>query len=483
MDSSGPVVTPRERELLAALAQRDEVIAEQAGLIERLQTRVGELEARLGQNPRNSSRPPSSEGYAKPSAEQQSRSRSKRAAGKTRRRPGKQPGSGGAHLARVADPDETVWHSPDGCDGCGADLADAEVVGERARQVFDLPEPRMRVTEHRALTRRCGHCHATTTARLPAEATAPACYGPRVRALVSYFSAGHFVPVERCAQIMGEAFGLPIATGTVAGMVAQTASNLAPFTARVRQALAAAGVVGVDETGGRVDGRLAWIHVASTATLTLLTAHSRRGRVGSDDNGVLPGFGGVAVHDGWAAYRGYDCAHALCNAHHLRELQAAAETGQQWAAHLADTLRCAHRAVKAAKAAGANSLDPQLLAAINARYAGHIAQGHEQNPARPGPRSKAANLLARLDERREQVLRFTVDFDVPFDNNQAERDLRPIKLQQKVSGCWRTMTGAQRFATTRSYISTLRKHGLGLLDGITRATLGDPWLPPLPAPR
>ena len=470
MEQTGSAETPRERELVALVAQRDRVI-------ERLEARVGELEARLVQNPRNSSRPPSSEGYAKPTAR-----RRLEGEGGTRRRPGKQPGAGGKHLAQTADPDEVVWHSPGGCAGCGGDLSDAEVVAELVRQVFDIPEPRVRVVEHRVLRRRCGDCHATTAGRFPAEAVAPACYGPRVRALIAYFSVGHFVPVDRCTQILDEAFGVPVAAGTVATVVAETAANLAPFVERARQALVDAGVVCVDETGARIAGRLGWIHVASDARVTLLSAGQRRGKVGSDAAGVLPNFAGVAVHDGWAPYRGYDCAHALCNAHHLRELQAAAETGQQWAAHLAETLRVAHRAVKTAKAAGATSLEPQLLAAINARYAGHIAQGHDANPPRKTRRrSKAANLLARLDERREQVLRFTVDFAVPFDNNQAERDLRPVKLAQKVSGCWRTMTGAERFCTTRSYIATLRKHRLKLLDGLARATLGDPWLPPTAA--
>ena len=476
MDSSSKA-SARERELVALLAARDEVIADQAQLIERLEARVGELEARLGQNPRNSSRPPSSEGYAKPPAEPK-----KSAAGGKRRRPGKQPGTGGKHLARVPDPDEVVWHSPPDCVGCGSDLGDAEVVDESVRQVFDVPRPRVTVTEHRVLRRRCGHCHATTAATFPDEATAPACYGPGIRALVGYFSVGHFVPVDRCAQILDEAFGVPIAAGTVAAIVAETADNLDPFITAARQVLVAGPVVCADETGARIGGRLGWVHVASDGQVTVLSAHQRRGKAGSDAGGVLPDFTGVAVHDGWAAYRGYDCAHALCNAHHLRELQAAAEAGQQWAAYLADTLRYAHRQVKTAKAAGRTSLDADVLAAIGARYAGLIAQGHDANPPVTGrAKSKAANLLARLDTRRDQVLRFTVDFDVPFDNNQAERDLRPVKIAQKVSGCWRTMTGAQRFCTTRSYISTLRKQRLGILDGLARAALGDPWLPPAPA--
>jgi transposase len=259
-----------------------------------------------------------------------------------------------------------------------------------------------------------------------------------------------------------------ISTGSVAAIVAETAANLAPFIERARQLLIAAGVVCVDETGARIAGRLGWVHVSSDPTLTLLTADERRGKIGTDANG-------------WTAYRGYDCEHALCHAHHLRELQAAAETGEAWAAHLAETLRYANKAVKAAKANGQTALTPAILTAIKARYAGHIAQGHTANPSSKGARSDAANLLKRLDERRAHALRFTIDFVVPFDNNQAERDLRPVKVRQKISGSWRTMAGAKRFCTTRSCISTLRKQGHRLLDGLARATLGDPWLPAAPA--
>jgi transposase len=444
--------------------------AELTAQVASLAARVEELEARLGQNPRNSSRPPSSEGYAKPPA---------RRAGGGKRRPGKQPGSGGAHLAQVADPDEVVVHVPRACHGCGAGLGDAPVVDVTTRQVFDLPPLRLGVTEHRAQRRRCA-CGTATTAAFPDGVSAPTCYGPGVRALIAYLGVHQHLPTDRLAQLLGDVLGAPLATGTVAAVIAQAAAAVAPAVDAIRARLAAAPVAHFDETGARVAGRLHWLHSASTSELTLVVAHAKRGVEAMDAAGVLPAFAGTAVHDGWAPYRRYDVAHALCNAHHLRELTAVAESGQDWAGHMIDVLVTAKRHVDAARSAGADRLDPTLLAAIRARYEGHLAQGHAANPPPPGrgaARSKAANLLARLERHRDDVLRFTVDFAVPFDNNQAERDIRMAKLQQKISGCWRTLAGAESFCAVRSYVSTARKHGVGVLDALRAAFTGRPWLP------
>lgn len=452
--------------LVDALAENERLRRANAELA----ARVEELEARLGQNPRNSSRPPSSEGYAKPPA--------RRTGGG--RRPGKQPGSGGAHLAQVADPDEVVVHAPPACRDCGAGLGDAPVVDVSTRQVFDLPPLRLGVTEHRAQRRRCA-CGTATTAAFPDGVSAPACYGPGVRALIAYLGVHQHLPTDRLAQLLGDVLGAPLATGTVAAVVAQAGAVVAPAVQAIREQLAAAPVAHFDETGARVAGSLHWLHSASTAELTLVTAHAKRGVEAIDAAGVLPAFHGTAVHDGWAPYRRYDeVTHALCNAHHLRELTAVAESGQDWAGHLIDVLVTAKRHVDDARAVGAERLHPDVDAALRARYDGHLAQGHAANPTPPAPgaaRSKAANLLARLERYRDDVLRFTVDFAVPFDNNQAERDLRMAKLQQKISGCWRTLTGAESFCAIRSYISTARKQGAGVLDALRAAFTGRPWLP------
>jgi len=457
----GGASAPSYEELAEALADRDRVIAE-------LRAEVAELRARLEADSSNSSLPPSAEGLGKKPAQP------RRSGG----RRGKRPGSPGSHLAMVADPDEVIEHAPQVCGGCGGGLEAAQVVGAARRQVFDLPPVRLAVVEHRVQRRRCSGCKTVTAGVFPAAARSPACYGPQVRALIAYLAVHQHLPVQRLAGLLADLLGAPVATGTVAAVLAETAERVAPAVEAIRQQLAAAPVAHFDETGARIDGRLHWLHSASTDQLTLYHADSRRGQAAMDAAGVLPGFAGVAVHDGWAPYRRYtEVEHALCNAHHLRELTAAAEAGHDWAGHLAGLLRQAHRWVEAAKAAGASTLDPALLAAIHARYDGHLAQAAAANPPRPGPRSKPAALADRLDRHRDDVLRFTTDFRVPFDNNQAERDIRMVKLQQKISGCWRTLPGTQAFCAIRSYLSTARKHGQHTLDVLRQALTGTPWLP------
>jgi transposase len=444
-----------------------------------LQARVAELERRLGRDSANSSRPPSQDGLRKPARAQ------RRAAEQGEgRRPGKQPGAPGAHLTQVATPDEVVWHTPDRCGGCDAELADAAVVGVQARQVFDLPPLHLAVVEHRVQRRRCA-CGSTTAAAFPAHARAAACYGPGVRALVCYLCVHQHLPVDRAAQLLGDVLGAPLATGTLAAVVAEGAAGLEGFVEVVRERLAVAPVAHFDETGARVAGRLHWVHSASTAGLSLFTVHAKRGKVAMDAAGVLPDFAGVAVHDGWAPYWRYqDIRHALCGAHLLRELEGIAEgPGQGWAAGMAELLCDVKLAGDRARAAGLQRVDNQARARLHARYERLLADGRAANPPpraarRVGVRrSPAARLLARLDAHRDEVLRSLDDPRVPFDNNQGERDLRMVKLQQKISGCWRTLAGAQAFLTLRSYVSTARKQGMNPLAVLRQLFEGRPWLP------
>ena len=234
---------------------------------------------------------------------------------------------------------------------------------------------------------------------------------------------------------------------------------------------------------------LSWIHSASTDALTLLTAHRKRGVEAMRDAGVLPAVSGVAVHDGSAPYRNFkDALHALCGAHHLRELTGAEEQGQAWALGMSCLLLDAKDVVEQAKAAGRKRLSTKTLAQLHSSYRELIALGHEENPGLAGrgqgrrpKRTKAQNLLLRPDQREPEVLRFTIDFRVPFDNNLSERDLRMIKLQQKISGCRRTTQGAERFLAIRSYLSTARKQGQRLIDVLSQLTAGEPWLPTAPS--
>jgi len=452
-----------------------------------LKARVAELERRLGKDSSNSSKPPSSDGLRKPARAE--RRAVERAEG---RRPGKQPGAPGAHLAQVAQPDEVVWHAPGRCGGCGADLADAPVVGVEARQVFDLPPLRLLASEHRAQRRRCV-CGTTTAAVFPDHVRAAACYGPGVRALVCYLCVHQHLPVDRAAQLLGDVLGAPLATGTLAAVVAEGAAGLDGFARVVRARLAGAPVAHFDETGARVAGRLHWVHSASTSLLTLLSVHAKRGKVAMDQAGVLPRFAGVAVHDGWAPYWRYeDVRHALCGAHLLRELELITEEpGQGWAAGMAELLVDVKLACDRARAAGFQRVDDDDRARLHTRYERLLADGQAANPSppvsgrRPGRprRSPAARLLARLDTRRDEVLRSLDDCRVPFDNNQAERDLRMVKLQQKISGCWRTPAGAEAFLALRSYLATARKQGRNPLAVLGQLFEGRPWLPaPAPGP-
>jgi len=477
--------------LRAEIVARDAIIATLEARISRLDAHVVELEARLRANSSNSSKPPSADGLAKGPPKPNRAAR--RAA--ARRKPGGQPGAPGAHLAQVEHPDVVVVHAPKRCQRCGGELADAPVVGVEARQVHDLPQLGLLVTEHRAERRRCG-CGMVTAATFPEGVRAPACYGPGVRAAVAYLHGQQHLPVQRTAQALADLVGAEVASGTVAAILGECADGLDGFIDAVRSQLAAAPVAHFDETGARVAGRLHWLHSACTDRLSLFTVHPTRGRQAMDAAGVLPDFQGVAVHDGWSSYGRYQQAtHARCNAHHLRELAGvAALPGQRaWATGMAALLIEAKWAVGRAVAAGADQLDPRRLDHYRARYQAIIDEGWRANPPpaavrtsaartsgdRAGRRrrSKAANLLARLDDHREEVLRFATDLGVPFDNNQAERDIRMAKLQQKISGGWRTLAGAQRFCRLRSYVATARKQQVGVLAALRRVFEGDPWLP------
>jgi transposase len=451
-------------------------IAEQTAVIAELKARLADLEQRLGRTPRNSSMPPSAEGLSKPPAPNRAERRA------ANRRPGKQPGSEGKHLAQVADPDEVVTHLPGLCTGCGADMADAEVIGTERRQVFDVPDICVRVVEHVSERRRC-RCGCETKAAFPAEATAPACYGNGVRALAAYLAVHQHLPYARMAELFSDLLRVEVSVGALAQMVAEGGTLVEPFTDEVRYLLRHADAVHFDETGGRVAGKLHWVHNASTSLLTLLDCHERRGRVAMDDLGVIALMSGIAHHDGWKPYRAYDVVHSLCNAHHIRELNEIGWISHQfWANDMATLLCEANAIVKAAKATGATCLSDSALHSIRIRYGQIIAAGRLTNPGPPshkrhGHEKKAYNLLVRLDTQRADVLRFASDFHASFDNNQAERDIRMVKLQQKISGSWRTLAGARAYCGIRSYVSTMRKQHRDILRGLRVLFEGQPWLP------
>ena len=445
-------------------------------MVEALQAQVAELTARLGQNSRNSSKPPSSDSpFVKPAVKSLRR--------KSGRKPGGQQGHPGSTLAQVADPNERLRHEPGPCAGCGADLAQAAEVGVERRQVFDVPPMTVRVTEHLLIARRCG-CGVTTCGTAPEGVSAPVQYGPRITAIILYLYVGQFLSKKRTAAALAELFGTPVSDATVAAMTRRAAHGLDNFLGRLKDRLSEAEVAGFDETGLRVSGTLHWVHCARTDKYTLITCHAKRGRRGIDDAGVLSRFRGVAVHDAWAPYDTYvDAQHQLCCAHALRELQAVADTappdaGWCWASQVADALVVMQRLVAQAIAAGAGTVDADTLNPPVQLYRSAAQIGITQTAARSDAVMKKHNALARrLIDRQDDYLRFTQDWRIPADNNGSERDIRMIKLRQKVSGCLRTLTGATQFCTIRSYLSTAAKHGRHFFETLVMLAEGRPWLP------
>jgi transposase len=470
----------RREELEARIAEQDAVIVALMAENAEVRAQVAELQARLDQNSRNSSKPPSSDGYGKPSPKKRSlRERSGRG-------PGGQEGHEGAHLERVEVPDRQIPHEPDLCEGCGRDLADGEeLAGGESRQVFDIPEKlALEVIEHLAKRRRCAHCGRVNEGRFPEDVLAPVGYGCNLRAFGVYLIVFQHLPYDRARKLICDLIGAQVSTATLCSWVGRAAAGLTDFDEQLRGLLADQPVVHYDETGLRIAERLGWVHCASTETLTRYTAHAKRGIEAMDDAGVLPKFQGTAVHDGYASYRNYEQAtHALCGAHHLRELIAAQEAGQAWASGMGCLLLDMKELVDDAKDHARKRLGEIALGELHRSYRAVIASGYEENPGlaqtagKRIKRSKAQNLLLRLDQREREATLFAHDFSVPFTNNVCEADLRMVKLQQKISGCFRTMEGAQRYLTVRSYISTARKQGQDTLGVLSALARGTPWLP------
>jgi transposase len=348
--------------------------------------------------------------------------------------------------------------------------------------------PVLQVTERRGYELHCA-CGQYHCSEFPPEISAPVQYGALIKSTLVYLTQQQLLPIERTVQLIKDLYGIELSAGTVQASIEQAAQRLMPAYERIAQAVSAAPVVHFDETGQRVSGRLRWLHTAATLQLTWYGAHDKRGQLAMDAMGILPVFEGVAVHDGWASYREYACTHALCNAHHLRELIYLEETTQQpWTRKMIDFLRAAKKQAEAAHAAN-RTIGPKCSAKLRRHYYRILREGERANPrsrqrARRRGRIKqspAANLLRRLRQHAPDVLRFLCDPRVPFDNNQAERDIRMPKLKQKTSGCFRTVIGAEAFCTIRSYLATLRKQGRDLFHALTLAFHGQAP-DPLPSP-
>jgi transposase len=473
--------TPSIVELLERLARMeariDDLERENSGLWQEnavLRAENADLRARLGQDSSNSSRPPSADGLGKPAP--------KSLRGRSGRRPGGQPGHEGRTLRQVADPHVRIVHEPADCGSCGDDLDGAVQAGVAVRQVFDLPDIAVRVTEHRLISRRC-RCGQVNTGQAPDGVDAPVQYGPRANAAAVYLQQALFGAQARTAQAMTDLFGVAMSAGSVAAAHGRAADMLADseFVDHVRDVLTSSDVVHVDESGLRVAGRLHWVHVATTGKYTLIWVHPKRGRAGIDAGEVMASMTGIAVHDAWAPYDTYSPgAHQLCCAHLLRELTAAAEIAPTavWPTQAADALLALKTAADSARTSSASAIDPVVLAEQAAlfRQAALVAIKDLQHEKSKTGRKLAA-LARRIRDRIDDYLRFATDLRSPFDNNRAEQQIRMVKIRQKVSGCLRTLDGAQQFALIRSYLATATAHGRNALQSLTDLAAGHPWLP------
>lgn len=460
------ILPPEVAALIASLQRELEALrAENAAL----RQEVAELRRRLDTNSANSSKPPSSDGLRKKPVSLREPSG---------RPSGGQKGHKGETLRQVAEPDRIVTHEAFACRHCGCALTSAMAAGMERRQVFDLPERLIEITEHRGVVYACAGCGKPTRARFPEGVTGPAQYGERVRAAAVYLHAQQLIPEDRTAEALADLFGARrLCAASVAQWTRRQAAGLAPVAERIGALIRAARVRCLDETGLRIGGKTQWLHTAAAETLTLYRVCDRRG---ATPQGLE---GGVVVHDGFKPYRNLDGvarppAHALCNAHHLRELKALIQfDNEPWATKMHDCLRDACKAVAEARANEKTALSPQALEAFHARYWEALREGlafHRSLPRlkKAGPKSGRTkrragdNLLIRLHRFKDDVLRFLVDFEVPFTNNLAEQALRMMKVKMKISGGFRTQQGAQAFAALRSVIATARKQGQKILHAL-----------------
>ncbi|MFL5667692.1 MAG: IS66 family transposase [Ktedonobacteraceae bacterium] len=460
-------------EELELLRQENAALREE---LAQVKEQLHRLQEQGGKDSHNSSLPPSSDRFVR---------RAKSLRKKSGKKAGGQKGHRGHHLRQVDTPDEVVQHQVEWCAHCACNVrTQAACVPER-RQVFELPAKRVWVVEHRVEEKGCPRCGKLTRAPFPAAVRAPAQYGAGIAALAVYLVQGQFVPYARAAEVMHDLLGVQMSAGSIARFVRHCHQPLEGVEASLKAALIQAPVLHQDETGLRVNGKTHAVHVACTLLLTHYGAQTHRGRTAMEAIGISPAFRGISVHDGWMSYRAFDCQHALCNAHHLRELIFIEETYQQeWAAKMKDLLLEIKAEVQAAQTRGQPALDCLTMARFSGDYDLLLAQGWQSNPP-PSPSSgsrrrkqhPARTLLNRLQAGKWQVLAFATNFAVPFDNNQAERDLRMLKVQQKVSGGLRTEMGIQVLCRIRSYLSTLRKQKGDLLQALHHTLLGDPVLP------
>jgi transposase len=429
---------------------------------------------RLSKNSSNSSKPPSTDGYAKPSP---------KSLRKSTKRYGGQEGHKGGTLKPVETPDHVVIQKVNCCDKCGLSLDTEQTLSYVKRQVFDIPQPLLQVLEYLAEVKSCPGCGEFVTAEFPEGVTGPVQYGPNIRTFAAYFNTRQFLPLERTCETIEDLFGHRVSEAMVIKSTQELAQSVKSANGAIKEQLLDAEVMNNDETGLRLNGGNYWLHVAATDKLTHYGSHKKRGKDATDEIGILPRFRGISVHDHWAPYYGYDCQHALCNAHQLRKLTFLHERRKQkWALGMIELLleiKCA------VDLAGAQGLGPPEVKEYEKRYDEIV---REELKCKPLPKSgfkrdmnlekrDTLNMVERLRDYKTEILRFMHNPRVPFDNNLAERDVRMMKVKQKISGCFRTVKGMEDFCEIRGYVSTARKNGIRAFEAIQRAFDGNPFVP------
>ena len=462
-------------EELEQLRQENSALREQVAL---LSERISVLEAERAKDSHNSHLPPSSDRFGR-----QPKSLRKRSG----KKPGGQAGHPGSTLKLSPTPDQVIVHPVEVCQHCQQDLREVESLQVERRQVLDLPPKHVLVIEHQAQQKCCPACQQISLAAFPDDVRAPVQYGAALGAVGVYLVQQQLLPYERACEVVEDLLGPPMSVGTLQGLVERCAKQLEPMEQQIKAALSRAEVLHQDETGLYVAGQRHWMHVSATEQLTHYAVHPKRGKEALEAIGILADFAGVSVHDGWRSYWQFVCQHALCNVHLLRELTyLSEELRQAWAAEMIELLLDIKAAVEQARAEGRSCLHPLEVTDWKARYGALLTQGYQANPPDPPPevakkgrrkQSAARNLLDRLSKHQQAVLLFLDNFAVPFDNSLAERDLRMVKVQQKISGCFRSSAGAVAFCRIRGYLSTLRKQGMALLTALEQALVGHPVSP------
>jgi transposase len=479
-----PLKIPNEEEIRAIYQQGEEsTVRFVVTLVQNFGKRLQALEDRLAKNSSNSGKPPSSDGLAK---------KPKSLRHKSGKKSGGQAGHPGSTLKMVEHPDHFERHGVKECSHCQVSLEEVEAIEMEKRQVFEVPPQRLEVTEHQAEIKECPVCHRVSVGEFPAAVQQPVQYGERIKAQMVYFNQYQFVPLERTAEILEDLYGQSVSEGTIVEACNQTAEEVEPVVDAIREELKTSEEPAhFDETGSRIEKALWWLHVVCTPWLTYYQAHPKRGCKALDAIGIFPGFKGTAIHDSYRSYFQYEAVrNALCNAHHLRDLIFIEEQYlQAWATEMKALLLEVKEAVETAQPQQ-DHLPPEKIAELESRYDVIVAAGLAENfspkpeAALPKKRGKpkqhpAKNLADHFRDRKQETLAFMYDFKVPFDNNQAERDLRMVKLKQKVSGCFRSEDGARTFCQIRSYISTARKNGQRVLDVLHLALSAEPFVPPV----